>query len=214
MSDLADLLSHVPASKTAKDDVVRRLNEPHRHYHNLDHAVELWSWHNEYAHSQFCELDHTAISSFCLFHEAVYDPQKTKRHNKEAAAALWLNASYEYATTPLRITVERMILASANHFAEQGTGPLTWCLDLDLLRLGSAPLVFQHHGDNLRLEYGHLSHWDWVKASAEFRAKVMAQPRIFRHEQFKAAELRARANLARALLLDWTHLGYFNDSMV
>ena len=213
MNELASLLRHVPVSDHAKDAVVRRLHEPHRWYHNLDHVVEMWCWHNEYKGERFTATEEAIVASFCLYHDAIYDPQALGDRNEQASADLWLADSIDTTDYATRIAVDESIIASSDHFGFRDIPHepvFGWCLDLDLLRLGS--IEFDDHGRRMRAEYGHLTDPQWIKASAEFRAKVMAQPRIFRFTEFTDAETRARRNLAQALLQDWQHLGYLSSS--
>ncbi len=209
MNELADLLRFVPVSEAAKERVVQRLHEAHRRYHNLDHVVEMWHWHQEFKAAQFGPSDDEIVASFCLYHDVVYNPQAFGDGNEQASADLWLADSADTASFPIRIAVDEAIIASADHFRYRDIphDPVySWCLDLDLLRLGSDG--FTAHGRAIRAEFAHLTDAQWIKSSSYFRAKVMAQSRIFFHAQFETMELRARQNLARALMQDWQQLGY------
>ena len=53
LADLLDLLRHVPVTEAAKLAVVERLREPHRHYHTLEHVLEMWRWHTEHNQGKF-----------------------------------------------------------------------------------------------------------------------------------------------------------------
>lgn len=208
---LADLLHHVPVREAAKLAVIERLGDPHRHYHTLEHVVEMWRWHTEFNQGKFVGDDHQIIASFCLYHDAVYDPCATD--NEQESGDLWLADSVDMTTQPIRMTVDEIIFATADHFNYRETRQadliypcLSWCIDLDLLRLGSEQ--FTQHGRAIRAEYMHLSDQQWIRSSAAFRSKVMAQSRIFSYPQFGDMERRARRNLASALMQDWRELGY------
>jgi len=212
VSDLIHLLQQVPLHDKVKQKIVTRLNEPHRHFHNLDHVVQMWRWHTELSHGRF---DDGVVASFCLYHDAVYDPLAYRGNNEEKSANLWLEASLAVAPATRQQT-DSAILASADHFnnrCEQHVGDCTlcWCLDLDLMSLGSSDEQFVQFGRKMRAEYTHLSDLAWIKKSAEFRAKVMAQPRIFVCELLGDFELQARRNLTKALMQDWLMLGYLHD---
>ncbi len=216
MTALEQLLELVPVSHVAKEAVVQRLLEPHRKYHNLDHVVEMWQWHNTYNRGRFEDISHQmVVASFCLYHDAIYDPEA--KDGERRSADLW---SRDAATSTLMYglvdAVKEMIVASADHFRPSIFRIPSclldqcrdWCLNLDLLRLGTPVDEFTQHGLNIRAEYTHLNDAQWVKASAEFRSKVMAQPTIFRFPEFATFEVQARHNLANALVNDWKALGY------
>jgi predicted metal-dependent HD superfamily phosphohydrolase len=192
-----DLLAHVPVSAQAKEAALRRLQEPHRRYHNLEHVLEMWRWHREYSRGRFSDA---VVASFCLYHDAIYQP--CAKDNELRSAELWLRDSQDH---PL---VHDAILASADHFTVQREPCVDWCLNLDLLRLGTPNHEFTQHGLDIRAEYAQLSDHQWVKASSEFRAKVMAQSTIFRFAEFAGFERQARYNLATALIEDWRALDY------
>jgi predicted metal-dependent HD superfamily phosphohydrolase len=216
MTDLPDLLDHVPVSDSAKAAVQLRLRESHRHYHDLEHVLEMWRWHLEYSpgrpDDEITRLDDAVVASFCLYHDAIYDP--TQSDNEAQSARLW---SYDSQGAPgaVRLAVHDIILGSQDHFCNRCRGghwygPLClrcWCFDLDLRRLAVPEARFCIHGEALRQEYG-AGNGEWLKRSAEFRAKAMSQPHIFAHRAFAAAEAQARHNLAKALIKDWRGLGY------
>jgi predicted metal-dependent HD superfamily phosphohydrolase len=207
--DLTDLLQQVLVTDVAKQAVVDRLQEPHRKYHNLAHIEEMWRWHHRYGQGKFTQHDEQIIASFCLYHDAIYDPMVIGDRNEQASCDLWLADSRDIVSQPVRIAVDDIIFASADHFhirTMNENAILNWCLDLDLLRLGSDEFI--EHGRNIRLEYGHVTDLQWTKASSEFRAKAMAQSAIFVHTEFAAFEQQARRNLSQALLQDWQLLGY------
>jgi predicted metal-dependent HD superfamily phosphohydrolase len=191
-----DLLDHVPVSAKAKEAAVRRLQEPHRRYHNLEHVLEMWRWHREYSRGQFSDA---VVASFCLYHDVIYQP--CAKDNELRSADLWLTVSDDRL-------VHQAILASADHFKVHREPCVDWCLNLDLLRLGTPNHEFTQHGLDIRAEYAQLSEHQWAKASSEFRSKVMAQSTIFRFAEFAVFEKQARYNLATALIADWQALGY------
>jgi predicted metal-dependent HD superfamily phosphohydrolase len=213
---MSELFDHVPVSATAKEAVIRRLQEPHRRYHNLEHVLEMWRWHCEYSRGRCSDA---LVASFCLYHDAIYDP--CVQGNERRSAELWLMDSGEesqMAGTGTRlVTLERVqvydaIMGSADHFKVQREPCVDWCLNLDLMRLGTPNHEFVQHGLDIRAEYQHLSERQWVKASSEFRARVMAQSAIFRFTELAAFEAQARYNLSKALTEDWQTLGYTKET--
>jgi predicted metal-dependent HD superfamily phosphohydrolase len=209
--NLAHLLQHVPVLDDAKACVVARLQEPHRRYHTVDHVVEMWRWHCEHNNDRFSDM---VVASFCLYHDAIYDPAAVDGANEQASCDLWLEDSVQLADQDSRNLIDQIIFASSDHFHYREDMwsdewmQACWCLDLDLLRLGSPYEVFTAHGRDIRTEYAHLTDQQWLKASSEFRAKVMAEPKIFYHGDFQQSEMQARSNLSRALVQDWHQLGY------
>jgi predicted metal-dependent HD superfamily phosphohydrolase len=210
MSDLSELLQYVPVSDTAKTAVVNRMQEPHRRYHNLDHPIEMWRWHRQFTRHQ--SLSDHIVASFCLYHDAIYDPRGSTCERQ--SADLWLTDAD--TDTGIRFLVYECILASADHFKRHRNGipyhepALHWCLDLDLLRLAEPLETFIQRGHDIRVEYAHLSDQQWIRKSSEFRSSVMAQPKIYMSKELANAELQARQNLAWSLQHDWRQLGYLH----
>lgn len=203
---MSELFDHVPVSAKAKEAVIRRLQEPHRRYHSLEHVLEMWRWHREYSAGRFSD---TLVASFCLYHDAIYDPGA--KDNELRSAELWLMDSEDVSALERGLVAEA-ILGSADHFQPHREPCADWCLNLDLLRLGTPNRAFTQHGLDIRSEYAHLSERQWTKASSEFRAKVMAQSTIFRFVELAAFEAQARYNLAKALIEDWKTLGYSEET--
>jgi predicted metal-dependent HD superfamily phosphohydrolase len=216
MIEMSRLLDHVPVSQEAKSAVIGRLLEPHRHYHDVEHVMEMWDWHLEYSrgrpNDEISRLDDAVVSSFCLYHDAIYNT--TSSDNEVQSARLWL-ADAKGVPGAVRLAVHDIILGSQDHFCNRCKGGhyegmiclRCWCFDLDLRRLAVPEERFRIHGEALRQEYG-ADNGEWLKRSAEFRSKAMSQPHIFAHAEFAAAEAQARHNLAKALIEDWRGLGY------
>jgi predicted metal-dependent HD superfamily phosphohydrolase len=198
---LDELLAIVPCSTAAKEAVITRLEEDHRRYHDIRHVVEMWQWHQKYGDGS---IDPMIVASFCLYHDAFYDPKA--ENNEKLSADLWLEDAT--AHEELIDTVRDAIVATADHFCWHPNETVRWCLNLDLLRLGTPEEEFIQHGRDIRAEYQHVSNDEWLKCSSRWRCKVMSQATIFGFPQLEKFEVQARRNLANALVQDWKALGY------
>lgn len=125
--------------------------EPHRHYHTLQHLYEGLSWLAK------CQehLDHP-LELFVAFwfHDAIYD---TRTSDSEARSATWARAELESLGWSLdsidRIT--SMIEKTAGH-SHANTLDEAFFLDIDLSILGSSKSRFSEYESQIKQEYSHV----------------------------------------------------------
>ena len=65
------------------NDIIRRWNEPHRFYHNLDHLNYLLEYfHNMYMNSQITMEEMTRLMVVAFFHDVIYDSKANDNESK------------------------------------------------------------------------------------------------------------------------------------
>ena len=203
------LLAALPVADRAKADLERRMGEPWRHYHTMQHLQLLWSRHLEYRGAEAgCgdRLD-CLIACAIAYHDAVYIAGA--KDNEARSAALWLEVAGGIADFDAadRVWVAETICATAHHLCAAMTDLTVrhahdrqWVLDLDLTPLGEAPEVFDANMALLAAEMPHESS-DSQKASLSAAIEKFSAARpLYRSAPIAAAfEKTARANFQRHL---------------
>ncbi len=181
----------LPASPEIGADLLRRWQEPHRHYHDLRHLAESLA-----ALAAF-GCDDLAARLAIWFHDAVLELRGDDEQRSAALAATALAAA-GYPSS-LVTDVERLVLVTASH-RPTGSDPRACAVsDADLWILGAPPRRYSASVADLRLEYAEISDPDWILQRRLRLAARLATP-IY-HSRAAKTELthRARQNLQREL---------------
>lgn len=188
------------AAESVFEDLCRRYTEPHRHYHTLDHVVDLLSKADTMSQHV---TDPRLVALASWFHDAVYDPHR--QDNEAESAQLAAQALQALGVEEDLIEqVQAFVLATAKHAMPAQAHPdLALFLDLDLSILGAEPERYQAYAEAIRKEY------EWVPASVYKSARrdvlnrflQQAQEGELFHTERCRAEYAARAieNLRREL---------------
>ena len=178
-----------------------RLGEPWRHYHTWTHVATLLKRLSEAEAEGVTIHDPDACAVFCLWHDAVYDPQAVHGRNEELSALLCLAEAGDLVSTPSLTAAVAAIRATAGHVApDEATCPDgALLLDVDLSILGAGQEDFAAYDIGIRLEYAHVPPEVYVPRRREVLGGFLRRERIFvtrwAHARWDAA---ARANLRAA----------------
>ncbi|MES2289461.1 MAG: phosphohydrolase [Pseudomonadota bacterium] len=161
---------------------MEQLNEPHRHYHTLDHVAEMLRYHDG-SYPEF-------VAAIWL-HDIIYDPRRSD--NEERSAAQARADLPPGAGTEL---VVRLILDSKHH---GGGDPLTDAFnDLDLGIIGSRADRYDRYAMQIRQEYSFVPDEAYRPARAGI-LRGFNERQIFRTEAFRHLETQAHLNLEREI---------------
>jgi predicted metal-dependent HD superfamily phosphohydrolase len=201
--DVAELSpgAHNDAVLAVCADLLRRLAEPHRHYHTTRHLVEVFWALEDLEHANAIAPREAAVGRLAgWFHDAVYDPGAPGGENERASADLAVRqlTSLGIASDDLG-TVRDLILSTELHRLG-AAGLLAAFHDADLWILGSPPDRYDEYTRQVREEYAAVP-------DDAFRAGRAAILRPFLEREYVYATgfareswgERARANLAREL---------------
>lgn len=203
-----DLLTILPVSDIAKDDLARRMRAPDRFYHSDKHVGGMWSLHLALAAEAGLEHAEAQRRLACAvaFHDSVLRSGRTD--NERRSAELWLDVSRDsHVSVEDRRAVAVMIEATADHIGivprldmSEHDRELCWLLDLDLAPLGDTPEVFAGNTEDLRREAAGLGEHEWRKGTIEFLSTLMAVDPLYRCRPIASRrEKAAQANMTRAL---------------
>lgn len=203
-------------------------NEPHRHYHNLEHVQRCLAqaaafYRSDEAHENPSEsnLDkslHLAYNrerTACMiwFHDAVYNPYAAHGDNETDSANLWATfADKKDVPSGVYADVYNGIVFSAEHLKDNENNlshAQKVFLDCDLHGLGLDYYDFLRNGINIRREYLTTHSEDQLRANEDkFFTAMLQRKRIFYTDYFyNKYEAQARENMRMRLEEgDW-HVG-------
>jgi predicted metal-dependent HD superfamily phosphohydrolase len=169
-------------------ELTRRYQEPHRHYHTLEHIGAM-------LHAgRSAPLDRVQTMAV-WFHDAVYDPRSDRNEDASAElagerlrAAGWPEADVA--------RVQRIVLDTKAHAPTAPGAAIV--LDLDLMSLALPWPEFRRNTERIRAEFAHVADADFAAGRARFFAAMLGRERLFHSELGAAWEAPARANLQRA----------------
>jgi len=147
------------------DDVIQAYQEPHRHYHNMEHVMSMFSLAN---HLEIA-LDQNQYLA-CWFHDVVYKIPSAPGENEEASIVVAMDAMFELdMSVKDRKDVEKLIRATAEVLLP-GTPVLDqrqWqVVGLDLYSFGTPQYwLNQRH---IRKEFGFLDDAAWAIGRSKF----------------------------------------------
>jgi predicted metal-dependent HD superfamily phosphohydrolase len=169
-----------------------RYREPQRHYHNLDHVVEVLALVNEL--QAFAE-DLTAVQLAAWFHDAIYDPRASDNEERSADLAEQLLRGWP-PPRGLLDRVRSLILLTKTHQAAADDRDAAVLLDADLGILGAPPERYLEYAQAIRREYAFVPDAAYRRGRTDVLRNFLNRPRIYRTEPMLATrEEQARRNL-------------------
>ncbi len=191
-----DLLGRLMVGQAERDMLAALWMQPWRRYHGAGHAGLLWERHLAHGGDP---ADAVAAHGIA-YHDAIY--AVGARDNEARSAALWRDHA---AALPLALgdSVERAILATADHAAAHPDPDAQWLVDLDLTPLGEPWLLFAANSAALREEAG-APPGAMLPGQAAFLTRLLNLPQLYRsprsnHALHHTYEATARRNLNRLL---------------
>ena len=175
------------------DRLVSAHEEPHRHYHTLEHVGEVLRVAGRLASSS-----PGTVALAAWFHDAVYDP--TRHDNEERSAEL---AARELTTLGLDSAVVDAVARLVRATAHLGDGEAPAdadgraLLDADLAILGASPARYERYARDIRREYAHVGDGDYARGRVAVLERFLARPWLyFDARMVLEGDGPARANLA------------------
>lgn len=172
-------------------ELTRRYNEPHRHYHGIEHIAFMLHLGRD--------LNLTDEQTLAIwFHDAIYDVQSSRNEEDSAELAVEMLAAEGYPADKVAL-VKRMVLDTKAH--RPTIEPSQLVIDLDLAPLSVPWEQFAANTEKIHMEFAALP-VDKVDADRrKFFEAMLATERIFSSSWGATLESQARANLKRALQL-------------
>ncbi|WP_367131756.1 hypothetical protein [Saccharothrix sp. HUAS TT1] len=173
-------------------DLADRYAEPHRGYHNTDHALAVVRDVNLLAVDRTAR-ERAVLTLAALAHDVVYDGEPGV---DERRSAEWVRE--RLAGLPEADAVADLVLATADHVSDD---PLTCLLlDADLAVLGSDPAGYERYRAAVRAEYAHVPDDAWRVGRAKVLRTLAGRDPLYATRAARDRwEERARTNLAAEL---------------
>jgi predicted metal-dependent HD superfamily phosphohydrolase len=177
------------------EDLLARLAEPHRRYHDSRHVAACVSLAE--AHASHAARPAEVVVAL-LFHDAVYDPSARDNEARSAALAVTALAGLG-ADEGVVARVERLVLATRDHEA-RGDRDAALVLDCDLSILGADAEAREAFEEGVRAEYAFVEDSAYRVGRARVLEAFLAKERIYAVPAIAAQlEAPARAHLAARL---------------
>lgn len=180
--DLAELAPRAPESTVSAvgADLVKRLDEPHRHYHTTSHLLEMfWALEDLEDARAITPRDACLARVASWFHDAVYDPAAAPGGNEEASADL---AYQQLMALGLRrqdvATVRDLILATEQHDLPIEALPAAFH-DADLWILSSPADRYAEYVRQVRMEYAAVPEPAFIAGRAAILRPFLARESIY-----------------------------------
>jgi predicted metal-dependent HD superfamily phosphohydrolase len=186
---ITNTLSYLGIDGPTTSDILKRMTEPHRHYHTVSHVQDIL-----YNINLVCVNGSEAaryMIAAAWFHDIIYDVHSNT--NEEDSAS--------YSRTIVMPDIDpdvlsNIILATRSH--EPNTFLQEIFCDLDLMILASNWEIYIDYVMKIRREYAHVSDHDFNHHRANFLRKMMGK-RLF--HTMPQLESLAHRNIERELTL-------------
>lgn len=172
--DPLNVLSFRRKRNRVEKDIWFHYNEPHRHYHNVDHVIHCLKEFQEARHL----AENPNVVEFSLFeHDVIYDPRDVNGGNEGLSAELAVEHCRELGFPEVFAEkVSKFVRATAHLSTNHVYGSnrdIDLILDIDLAILGQSEEIFEEYNKGIEKEYS----WVKEKYGEEFyrerRAKVL-----------------------------------------
>ena len=193
-------LSATRMSSTAlslKESIFKKImdaySEPHRHYHNVEHLVEIID------HLEKTDCSNSAITFAVFYHDIVYAPGKS---TNEKCSADWAIADLRTLNLPEEIIQHTctLILATKRHRFQDDDACGNLFLDADMAILGSAPARYQRYLEAVRQEYRTTPDVIYKHGRKQFLTTLLKEEWIYHTDNFRQAfEKQAHVNIQEEL---------------
>lgn len=182
-------------------------NEPHRHYHNLNHILDLLGEYERYCADTHNVIGRDEIKYAIWWHDAIYNPYSSK--NEENSAKLFRKSIPKDLLNGAVDRIEDMIKATAYHtqdqefknkYAHHNRCKMVM-LDLDLHGLGAPYNDFVVAGDNIKREFSFVPRLTFMSNRVKFFQEMLKRKRIFYTDYFyNKYEAQARDNMQKDII--------------
>ena len=160
------------------ENLLSRWSEPHRHYHTLDHLLDVLNRVDEIApHTTGADVETVLLAAW--FHDAVYRPDRSE--NEERSAHLAERALPEAGIDPARTAeVARLVRLTVSHDPEPDDVNGEVLCDADLAVLAGPPQEYARYAAAVRQEYAFVPDDRFRAGRADVLRQLLGMPELFR----------------------------------
>lgn len=184
----------LPGQRELGAELLRRWNEPHRHYHSASHLLAVLEFLDLLTNNS--PPPEVALAAW--FHDAVYNGAPGTDEEESAELA---QLHLEGLAPPAVVTeAARLVRLTASHSpaADDQAGALL--CDADLAILGSEPLRYAQYVTGVRQDYAHIPDDQFRRGRAAVLRQLLAVEPLFHTEQGRQLwAVQARSNMSTEL---------------
>ena len=185
----------LPANPELGAALRRRYAEPHRHYHDRAHLLQVLRMVDQLAG----EEDLYLVRLGAWFHDAVYDLPERELTNEEASARLSVRELSRAGFEQEDLTqVARLVRLTATHLPGTRDPEGYLLCDADLAVLAAPPEQYDAYVEAVREEYAAVPEEQFLSGRLAVMEPI-ADSEIFRSPKAQGLKAAARANLRREL---------------
>jgi predicted metal-dependent HD superfamily phosphohydrolase len=171
--------------------------EPNRHYHDERHLDDCLRQLDEV--HDLPERERRILRWAILWHDCVYDPQRTDNEERSAERAFGELSACGIAVSDAA-EVAQLIRLTKGHRVEEGDGLGAVLVSIDLSILGADPERYQSYAADVRREYAHLTDEEWRAGRAAVLKRLIAADPLYPEPLLRdALEAQARQNMGAEL---------------
>jgi predicted metal-dependent HD superfamily phosphohydrolase len=177
------------------EQLARCYQEPHRHYHTLQHLNECLG---KLEPVLGLAANAGEVELALWFHDAIYDVQ---RQDNELRSGIWArDAALAGGVTPQSAQSIHDLVMATRHDAIPAAPDARLVVDVDLSILGAAAPLFDEYERQIRQEYNWVPSLIFKQKRCAILREFLGRPRIFSTDCFhNALEHNARENLQRSI---------------
>ncbi len=186
------------AAYAAFDNLVERYEEPHRHYHTLEHISEMLRIVPRLTPAG---IDVFPIQLAVWFHDAIYDTHSSTNEFDSGQYALGVMRGWKLPEATVSEVVG-LILSTDHRFHDFDDAPESYRIlhDADLAILGAAPERYDRYAADVRREYAWVPEEQFRDGRAKVLRGFLDRPTIYLTALMsEEGEAAARGNLNREL---------------
>jgi predicted metal-dependent HD superfamily phosphohydrolase len=176
--------------------LIEHYSEKGRAYHNLSHIKALLDVSVAYK----TDIQNYQTVFFAIwFHDAIYNTQKTDNEEQSAELAVQTLAQLGVAEDTI-LLVQKMILATKHHRADDLPYDGKLFLDFDLSILGREAAIYKEYSQAIRLEYAWVPQDLYRQGRRQVLGSFLQREKIYYTEQLAGIfEAQARQNIESEL---------------
>lgn len=187
----------LPDAEPTWQQLATHYNEPHRHYHTLDHVAACLEWLDHYRH---VAADPLCLELALWAHDVIYDPRAS---DNEARSADWFAQQFadSHLTDLQRARVHELIMATI-HPHPPTDQDMALLQDIDLSILGADAELYDRYEGWIRQEYDFVPEAAFRKGRSAVLESFLDRTVLYHTAELsEPLEVSARDNISRALEL-------------
>jgi predicted metal-dependent HD superfamily phosphohydrolase len=185
----------MPSHPELGESLRRRYAEPHRHYHDRRHLLQVLRMVDELAGDE----DLFLVRLGAWFHDAVYDIPERELSNEEASARLSVRELSRAGFEQEDLTqVARLVRLTTTHRPGTRDPDGELLCDADLAILAAPAELYDAYVSAVRAEHADVAEEDFLRGRLAVLEPI-ADSEIFRSGKAQSLKAAARANLGREL---------------